>query len=136
MREASPPTLEPSDGPHRLLVVRVPIIPGWLAAVPASPSATVTVSLTDPRGAIQNASELMSLGYRPLGTAGGRQAGDWADFGIAANAAARERDWLDRLLDSGGRLLDPALGPARLLLGSVADTHESAARPAGSGSPG
>lgn len=127
MHEASP-ARSPGDGPQRVVVVRVPVTPGWVGTLPPAPTdGTVSVSLTDPRSAMRDAAGLRALGYLPLGlVSGGAQGGDWADFGLAAESLARHPGWVEALVRAhSGRLLDPALGPARLALGPVARAHEA-----------
>ena len=127
MHHASP-ARSPGDGPQRVVVVRVPVTPGWVGTLPPAPAdRTVSVSLTDPRSAMREAAGLRALGYVALGlVSGGAQRGDWADFGLAAESLARHPSWIEVLVRTkGGRLLDPALGPARLALGPVAQAHES-----------
>lgn len=113
------------DGPQRVVVLRAPVSPGWLRALPAAPDGTtVSVSLTEPSSALRDRARLRDLGYVPLGAVRGERNGDWADFGLPAEGIARHRDWAtDVLAATGGRLLDPALGPARLALGRVVDAH-------------
>ncbi|MBW3621202.1 MAG: hypothetical protein KY461_13235 [Actinobacteria bacterium] len=110
----------------------------WVRSLPVVPDgATVTATVSNPRLRRVPADDLVSHGYRVVGTSATRPrgAGDVVDLLVPRELRLAHEGWFRELLGLADRAFDCDLGPVRRLLGAELALHAAAAGPTPVGAP-